>query len=179
MQTHFKSELLDNCPFADGNSAAGDTVVPELALGEVVGDHVQRSPCAANFDLVVYSRRREKGKEKVLNVIGSGSTPLLGCGGVNTGGGVPLGQVQGDELDGPETPHCQFPKDGGESSVWVLGRIILFCKRMGLAIDGKEMELLSFLATLDSLGNKANQSGEEKGREHEEGERSLFDGDLC
>ena len=92
---------------------------------------------------------------------------------------MPLGQVQGDELDGPETPHCQFSEDGGESSDWVLDSIIHFCKRMGLAIEGKEMELLSFLATLDSLGNKANQSGEEKGREHEEGERSLFNGDLC
>jgi len=174
-QFQMLSELLGDCPSADGNSVAGDTVVPESALGEVVGDHAQRSPC---YDLVVYSRR-EKGKEKVLNVIGSGSTPLLGCGGVNTGVGVTLGHDQGDELDRPETPHCQFPEDGGASSDWVLDRIILFCKRMGLAIEGKEMELLSFLATIDSLGNKANLSGKEKGREHEEGERSLFDGELC
>ena len=67
----------------------------------------------------------------------------------------------------------------GESSEWVFDRIILFCKRMGLAIEGKGMELLSFLATIDSLNNKTKQPGEEKGREHEEGERSLFDGDLC
>jgi len=50
---------------------------------------------------------------------------------------------------------------------------------MGLAIEGKGMELLSFLATIDSLNNKAKQLGEEKGREHEEGVRYLFDGDLC
>ena len=65
-QFQMLSELLGDCPSADGNSVAGDTVVSESALGEVVGDHVQRAPCAANFDLVVYSRRREKGKEKVL-----------------------------------------------------------------------------------------------------------------
>ena len=50
---------------------------------------------------------------------------------------------------------------------------------MGLAIEGKEMELLSFLVTLDSLNNKANQVGEEKGREQDEGVRSSVDGDSC
>jgi len=49
---------------------------------------------------------------------------------------------------------------------------------MGLAIEGKEMELMSFLATLDSL-NKTHHLGKEKGNEQEEGERALFDGDLC
>ena len=60
-----------------------------------------------------------------------------------------------------------------------MDRIILFCERMGLAIEGKEMKLLSFLATLDSMNNKANQLVEERGRDQEEGQRSLFDGNLC
>jgi len=59
-----------------------------------------------------------------------------------------------------------------------LDRIIPFGKKMGLAIEGKEMELMSFLATLDSL-NKTHHLGKEKGNEQEEGERALFDGDLC
>jgi len=88
-----------------------------------------------------------------------------------------LGKAQDDERNGLETEHCQFPEFVGESSDWILDHIILFCKKMGLDIEGKEMELLSFLATLDSLNNKANQVGEEKGREQEEGVRSLVDGD--
>ena len=90
-----------------------------------------------------------------------------------------MGKEQDDERNGLETEHCQFLEFVGESSDWILDHIILFCKKMGLAIEGKEMELLSFLATLDSLNNKVDQVGEEKGRENEEGERSLFDGDLC
>jgi len=60
-----------------------------------------------------------------------------------------------------------------------MDRIILFCKRMGLAIKGKKIELVSFLATLDFMNNKANQLVKERGRDQEEGKRSLFDGDLC
>jgi len=104
---------------------------------------------------------------------------MLGCGGANEEVAFPLGQAQGDEPNGPASPHCQLPEAVGESSSWVMECIILFCKRMGLAIEGKEMELLSLLATLDSTNNKANQLVEERGRDQEDEERSLFDEDLC
>ena len=66
-----------------------------------------------------------------------------------------LGEAQVDGLNGPASPQCQLPEAVGESSSWVMDCIILFCKRKGLAIEGKEMGLLSFLAKLDSM-NKAN-----------------------
>jgi len=153
-------------------------VVLESTFEGGVEDHAHRSLSLVKNDCIVYSRRREKGKEKVINDFGSGSLSLLGCGGVNAEVEALLGQDQGHELHRPET-QCQFPECGGDSLGWVLDRFILFYKRMGLAIEGKETELLSFLATLDSLSNKANQGGKEKGREQEEGDRSLFDGDLC
>jgi len=45
---------------------------------------------------------------------------------------------------------CSFDLEKlGEGSTWVLDRIIFFCKKMGLSIEGREMELLSFLASLE------------------------------
>ena len=56
------------------------------------------------------------------------------------------------------------------SSSWVLDRFILFLKRMGLVIKGREMELLSFLASLDSVRAKENHLVNDRGRVQEEGE---------
>jgi len=41
---------------------------------------------------------------------------------------------------------------------------------MGLAIKGREMELLSFLASLDSIRAKDNHLVDDRGRVQEEGE---------
>ena len=40
-------------------------------------------------------------------------------------------------------------------------RMIFFCKKMGLAIEGREMELLSFLASLEANRRKGDQVAEE------------------
>ena len=48
----------------------------------------------------------------------------------------------------------------GEGSTWVLDRIISFCK-MGLSIEGREMELLSFLASLEANRMKGDHVIEE------------------
>jgi len=69
-----------------------DIVVPESTFESGVEDHAQRSPSLVKNDCIVYSRRREKGKEKVINDFGSGSLSLLGCGGVNAEVKAPLGQ---------------------------------------------------------------------------------------
>jgi len=46
---------------------------------------------------------------------------------------------------------CAFDSEKlGEGSTWVLDRIISFCKRMGLSIEGRELELLSFLGSLEA-----------------------------
>jgi len=75
--------------------------------------------------------------------------------------------------------HSEQVQAIGQSSSWVLDRFILFCKRIGLAIEGREMELLSFLASLESIRAKDNHFVDEMGRVQEERGRSLIDGDLC
>jgi len=49
----------------------------------------------------------------------------------------------------------------GEGSTWVLVRIISFCKRMGLSIEGRELELLSFLGSLEANRMKGDHVVEE------------------
>jgi len=56
---------------------------------------------------------------------------------------------------------------------------MLLCKRMGLAIEDREMKLLSFLASLESISNKGNQFLDQRDWDHEERLRSLFDWDKC
>ena len=167
---------MGDYPSSDNNSVGGDTVIPKLVFEGVVGDEAQRYPCVIKNDCIVYSRRRAREKGKVINEAGSCYSSLLGYEGVIVEADEPMGQDKGDGLNGIDP---KFSGTDGESFDWVLGRIILFCKKMGLAIEGKEMKLLSFLATLDSLNNKSHQLGKEKGNEQEEGERALFDGDLC
>jgi len=48
----------------------------------------------------------------------------------------------------------------------------------GLAIEGREMESLSFLASLKSITTKGNQFVDERGRDQDERGRSLLDGDV-
>ena len=48
-----------------------------------------------------------------------------------------------------------------EGSAWVLERMIFVCKKMGLAIEGREMKLLSFLALLGANRMRREQSVEE------------------
>jgi len=43
-------------------------------------------------------------------------------------------------------------------SAWVMDHIIHMCKRMGLAIEGREMELLACLASLEA--NKESHVGD-------------------
>jgi len=59
------------------------------------------------------------------------------------------------------TLPCSFDLEKlGEGSTWVLDRIIFFCKKMGLSIKGKEMELLSFLASLEANRMKGDLVGD-------------------
>jgi len=91
-------ELLGDYPSSDGISIGGDSVVPESALEGEAGDHAQRDPSSTKLDCIVYSRRGEKGKGKVINDFGACSSGLLGCGGGEGDAGVevPLDQEQGD-----------------------------------------------------------------------------------
>ena len=115
----------------------------------------------------------------MTNDVGSCSSSLVGFGGVFAEADEPMGQDEGEGLNGIDPPLGQFSGTDEGSADWVLDRIILFCKKMGLAIEGKEMELVSFIASLYSLNNKSHQLGEEKGNEQEEGDRAVLDGDSC
>lgn len=48
---------------------------------------------------------------------------------------------------------------------------------MGLDIEVTEMKLLSFSASLETISDKGNQFVDERGRDHEEAVRTLFDRD--
>jgi len=101
-------ELLGDYRSSDCNSVGGDLVIPESAFEGVVGDRTQRSPCVTKKDCIIYSRRREKGKGKVINEVRSCSSSMLGCGGVNADVDFSVGQAQGDELNGLAPPHCHL-----------------------------------------------------------------------
>ena len=106
------------------------------------------------------------------------ASSLLGCEGANEGISFSLGQARVDGLNGPSSPL---------SKLRLLVKVLpgywtvlsFFARGWGLAIEGREMELLSFLAPLESTSNKENQFDDEMGRDQEEGGRSLFDGDMC
>jgi len=148
-------ELLGDYPSFDANSVGGAAVIAESTFDDVVAVHSPLSPYATRKDWIVYSHRKEKGKGKLINEVGSCSS-LLGCGGANKGSAFSWGQAQADGSNGLPSPHCEQVEVVGESFSWVLDRIIFFCKRMGLAIKGREMELLSFLASLESFSTKGN-----------------------
>jgi len=44
-------------------------------------------------------------------------------------------------------------------SAWVVDHIILMCKRMGVAIEAREMELHAFLASLEANKKKGSDVG--------------------
>ena len=48
-----------------------------------------------------------------------------------------------------------------------------FYKRMGLAVEGREMELLSLLASLETINNKGNQFVNERGGDLEGGVKNI------
>ena len=65
---------------------------------------------ATRKDWIIYSQRKQKGKGKLINELGSCSFRLLGCGGTNEGVAVSLGQAQADGSNGPPYPQCEQVK---------------------------------------------------------------------
>jgi len=58
-------------------------------------------------------------------------------------------------------------------SAWVMDYIIPMCKRMGLAIEVREMELLAFLASLEA-NKKINQVDNQFDAEEVVGEKEVI-----
>jgi len=71
-----------------------------------------------------------------------------------------VGQLIGQNVQ--VSGSAPLPTDGhnhnfDRGSAWVLDHIIPMCKRMGLAIEGRETELLAFLASLEVYKKVRNQ----------------------
>ena len=73
-----------------------------------------------------------------------------------------LPQAHPQGLDGVALPGSSDSGNVSEGPAWVLERMIFFCKKMGLTIEGREMELLSFLASLEANRVRREQSVEER-----------------
>ena len=88
-----------------------------------------------------------------------------------------VGMQQGRQIEQAleEAP----PSNGGydhhfdRGSAWVMDHIVPMCKRMGLAIEGREMELLAFLASLEANKKVTNQVDDQFDVEEEVGEEDI------
>ena len=80
-------------PSSDANSVGGASVILESIFDDVVAVNSPLSPYATKKDWIVYFRRKEKGKGKLINEVGSCSSILLGCGGAYERVTFSLGQV--------------------------------------------------------------------------------------
>ena len=99
-------------------------------------------------DWIVYSRRKNFQKKNATIVEGKDRLRRSDCGTVAEEGGQHAGQ------DVQVSGRAPLPNDGhnhnfDKGSAGVLDHIIPMCKRMGLAIEGRETELLAFLASLE------------------------------
>ena len=56
---------------------------------------------------------------------------------------------------------------------WVMDHIVPMCKRMGLAIEGRETELLAFLASLEANKKIRSQADDQFGVEEAVGEEDI------
>ena len=70
--------LLGDYPSADADSVGEASVFPESTVDEVVAAHCPFATVANRNDWIVYSRRKEKGKGKLINEVGSHSSSLSG-----------------------------------------------------------------------------------------------------
>jgi len=132
--------------------------IPESPLKEVEEELHPRA-CSPSTSVLVYSRRK-KSRETNLVVSEEGSPNVQEVGGPLSFEEA-LPQAHPQELDGAALLGFSDSGNVIEGSAWVLERIVFFCKKMGLAIEGREMELLSFLASLEANRMRREQSVEE------------------
>jgi len=149
-------------------------MVPESTFDDVVVIHSPLSPHATRKGWIVYSWRKKEGKGKLFNEVSSYSSSLLECEGTNEVVAFSLGQAQADGSK-LRMDHLLLTVSKLRLLVKVIHgcwRILSFSyKRMGLAIEGRDMELPSFLASLESMSTKGHQFVDGRGRDQEEGGR--------
>jgi len=93
------------------------------------------------------AHRKMLGKTKLVNA-GSGSPIMQEVGGSFLFEKA-LHQAHTQGLGGAALPGSIYSENVNEGSVWVLEKMICFCK-MGLVIEGREIKLLSFLASVEA-----------------------------
>jgi len=102
--------------------------------------------------VLVYSRRKKLRKTSL--VVSESGSPVMQevVGPSSFEKAMQQTHIQG--LDSAALPGSTYSGNVSKGSAWVLERMVFFCKKMGLAIKGREMELLSFLASLEANRNE-------------------------
>jgi len=175
-------DLLGNYPSSDcecschGSSPCASRI-PESPLNVVEEElhPVTRSPAAS---VLVCSRRKKLGKTKFVVYGGLGSPIMQEMGGPSLFEEA-LHQAHTQGLDGAYLPGSIYSGNVSEGCAWVLKRMILFYEKMGMAIEGREMELLSFLASLEANRMKGDKLVEESMGDVVARDRLFSDGANC
>jgi len=156
-------DLLENYPSSDCECNSHDSPlcasrIPESPLN-VMEEELHPTACSPSTSVLVCSHRKKLRKTNLV-VSESGSPIMQEVGGPSSFEET-LPQAHPQALDGAALPGSSDSRIVSEGSAWVLERIVFFCKKMGLAIEGRVMELLSFLALLEANRVRRKQSVEE------------------
>ena len=140
--------------------------IPESPL-KVVEEELHPTECSPSTSVLVYARRK-KSRKAILVASEAGSPTVQEKGGPLSFEEA-LPQAHPQELDGAALPGSSDSGNATEGAAWVLERMVFFCKKMGLAIEGRETKLPSFLASLEANRLRREQSveasmGDEGGR---------------
>jgi len=174
------TDLLVNYPSSDCEcsshcSSPCASRIPESPLN-VVEEELHPVGCSPATSVLFYSRRKKLRKTNLV-VTGSGSPIIREVGGLSLFEEA-LHQAHTKGLDGAALPGSSYSGNVSEGLAWVLKRIIFFCKKMALAIEGREMELLSFLASLEANRMKGDQLVEESIGDAVDRDRLFSDGAI-
>ena len=137
-------------------------------------EELHPTACSPSMSVLVYSRRKKLRKTNLV-VSESGSPIMQEVGGPSSfEEALPQAHPQG--LDGAALPGSSDLGIISEGSAWVLERMVFFCKKMGLASEGREMEFISFLASLEANRVRRKLSVEESMGDDVDRDRLFSDG---
>jgi len=154
-------DLLENYPDSDSCSTSSTSPRYHSLVPDSPPSVVQLQRHSSNYnvrDCIVYSRRKNVQNKNAFAVGGNDCLGRNACG----MGSDDVGQLVGQNVQ--VSGSARLSNDGSNQnldrgSAWVLDHIIPMCKKMGLSIEGRESELLAFLASLEvqrRVGNSAD-----------------------
>lgn len=144
-------DLLENYPDSDSCSSVSDSPCYHSFVPESTPSDVRLpgpSPHNQVRDLIVYSHRKNLRKGKATFQEGNDSLRRSDYVTASKEGVEPSGQ-EVHASDKAPLSNDGHDHNFDRGSGWVMDHIIPMCKRMGLGIEGREMELLAFLASLE------------------------------